>query len=78
MDVHSNQEVLDFMKKNFKESLSYNLINRTHFFLNALHEPDILESMLIKLELVPADKIPYLLPGSGIHAKGQNAFIRLI
>ena len=54
------------------------MINRAHFFHSALHKPKLIEEMLEKLELLPPDKIPYLFPGSGINAKGQNAFNRMI
>lgn len=62
------------MRSNFKDLMSYNLINRCHFFTKATDNEEVIETILKKLEVLPAEKIPYLFPGDGFHANGLNAF----
>lgn len=73
-NAHSLQQVFEQMRSNFKDLMSYNLINRCHFFTQADDNDEVIEATIKRLEVLPAEKIPYLFPGAGFHANGRNAF----
>lgn len=65
---------------NIKDVLSYNVINRKHFFTDAIELADsaIMENVLKKLEVTSPEKIPFMFPGSGILANKKNVFAKSV
>lgn len=61
-------------KSSIKDVFSYNIINRKHFLNEACENFEIVESLLKKLQIMEAEKIPFLFAGKGFNAKGRNAF----
>ena len=62
------------MEGDIQDILSYNVINRKCFIYEAFKHKDLLQTLLTRLESLPKNEIPYLLPGDGFDCKGLSIF----
>lgn len=48
--------------------LSYNILNRKHFFEEAIFKKSIMENLFARMSLVSISDIPFMFPGAGYRA----------
>ena len=48
--------------------LSYNVLNRKHFFEEAIFKKSIMENLFARMSLVSISDIPFMFPGAGYRA----------